>query len=1225
MLDNDADVDGGALVVSAVTPLDPAIGTVQIDARFDAILYTPAQNFAGIAMFGYTVDDGAGGSDDGIVTLFVGCDIGNAAVAPQYRVLQAGFGGASLVFPGAAAQNAAGVDVGGGFLRLTSDAARQRGAAYLQPQLSLTPATSFAAQFTFVISGGSTSGADGAGMAFVLSAGGAPLLGGLGATLGIPPPSQPSVAFEIDTISNVAAGLDIAGGNSVAVTVNRNMMSGDGRQSDVSMPMALNDGSAHRVRVQYDAPTTTTRLLVDGVLVLTVSDVDVFAALAASPSDADVDVNVGFTASTSMVTQNEHIVLAFDMTTVDGDPAQCQCGRPEANDDAYTTAESATPFTFTPPSSVLDNDVDHDGDALAVIAVDTSGLPSGFAVAPIAGGGLFGIDVPAGFVGNASFTYTLSDGRDTASATVPLCIGPTNDAPVALDDEYHTEFCSTAVPQLIGVRDNDFDADGDAPLTIVVATQPTNGAGSVAVNGNGQLEYTPSQNFAGTASFTYTLMDPDGASSAPATVTLFVGCDSAPAPRAPLFDVRAGDFDIADLELPGGSQNVAVVTTDGSLVLTGDAADQRGAAYFVATVEFTDSTSFVASFSLIIGDGIKADGADGIAFVLTAAAPALGGGSGGLGITNQPQSVAFEIDYNPDNATDVGDNAVTVTVNGMMMANAMRESSLTTVVLIEYDAATTTITFAIDGDVKLTVTDVDVHAALDSGATSAASHCAAPWRGSAATRRACSRACRSTSSSTTRCRSTSTAAPTRRRRTSGSSSSATHERFVFLKWGASAFEGLQIVPPGGGIVHQVNLEYLARIVFASDDDATTAAANAHHADVAAQPLLYFDTLVGTDSHTPMVNGLGVLGWGVGGIEAEAAMLGQPMSIVLPEVVGYELRGALPAGATATDLVLTVVRNLRAHGVVGKFVEFFGDGVRALSIADRSTIANMAPEYGATCGYFPIDAATLDYLRLTGRDEARVARVEAYCRALGMFGADAQRAVRYSATLALDLATVVPSLAGPKRPEDYVPLADMHADFARCLAAPVGFKGFAVADAAARAATATVAHGGREYTIGHGSVVIAAITSCTNTSNPAVLMAAGLLAKRAVEAGLRVRPYIKTSLAPGSGVVVEYLREAGLLTYLEQLGFHVVGKGCTTCIGNSGPLPDAVAAAIDDKDLVVAGVLSGNRNFEGRIHSHVRANYLASPPLVVLYALAGTVCSATCSLWSRSTPAARRPA
>jgi aconitate hydratase len=412
------------------------------------------------------------------------------------------------------------------------------------------------------------------------------------------------------------------------------------------------------------------------------------------------------------------------------------------------------------------------------------------------------------------------------------------------------------------------------------------------------------------------------------------------------------------------------------------------------------------------------------------------------------------------------------------------------------------------------------------------------------------------------------------------------ERYVFLRWGQGAFQNFRVVPPGTGIVHQVNLEYLGRVVMAGEGPAG--------GDGRARA--YFDTLVGTDSHTTMINGLGVLGWGVGGIEAEAAMLGQPVAMLVPRVVGVELRGALREGATATDLVLRVTELLRKHGVVGKFVEFFGPGLAALPLADRATISNMCPEYGATCALFPVDEETLRYLRLSGRSEAHVALVESYLRAQGLFHDEHTPAATYSERLALDLGTIEPSLAGPRRPQDRIALSDAKASFARAL--PELARG---ADAAA---AVDVEIEGERAKLGHGSVVIAAITSCTNTSNPSVMLAAGLLAKKAVERGLETPPWVKTSLAPGSQVVTGYLKDAGLLPYLEQLHFHLVGYGCTTCIGNSGPLPDPVQEAIDRGHLVVCSVLSGNRNFEARVHPAVRANYLMSPPLVVAYALAG---------------------
>ncbi len=412
------------------------------------------------------------------------------------------------------------------------------------------------------------------------------------------------------------------------------------------------------------------------------------------------------------------------------------------------------------------------------------------------------------------------------------------------------------------------------------------------------------------------------------------------------------------------------------------------------------------------------------------------------------------------------------------------------------------------------------------------------------------------------------------------------ERYAFLRWGQSAFANFDVVPPDTGIVHQVNLEYLARVVF--DGRAN------------GSPEAYPDTLVGTDSHTTMVNGLGVLGWGVGGIEAEAAMLGQPMPLLIPEVVGFELAGELPAGATATDLVLTVTQMLRKRGVVGKFVEFFGSGLSSLSLADRATLANMAPEYGATCGIFPVDDETLEYLRFTGRKPERIALVEAYAKAQGMFRTAGSKDSEYSDALTLDLATVEPSLAGPRRPHDRVPLSQSKKVW---LASLPELRAAAKSSGEARGKIPTRLDG-TDVEIGDGAVVVAAITSCTNTSNPSVLIGAGLLARNAVARGLAVKPWVKTSLAPGSKVVTDYLRESGLLASLEALRFHLVGYGCTTCIGNSGPLPEPVSKAIADGNLVVASVLSGNRNFEGRIQPQVRANYLASPPLVVAYALAG---------------------
>ncbi|KAK9284321.1 hypothetical protein L1049_023492 [Liquidambar formosana] len=415
------------------------------------------------------------------------------------------------------------------------------------------------------------------------------------------------------------------------------------------------------------------------------------------------------------------------------------------------------------------------------------------------------------------------------------------------------------------------------------------------------------------------------------------------------------------------------------------------------------------------------------------------------------------------------------------------------------------------------------------------------------------------------------------------------ERFAFLKWGSTAFHNMLVVPPGSGIVHQVNLEYLGRVVFNTDG------------------ILYPDSVVGTDSHTTMIDGLGVAGWGVGGIEAEAAMLGQPMSMVLPGVVGFKLSGKLRNGVTATDLVLTVTQMLRKHGVVGKFVEFYGDGMGELSLADRATIANMSPEYGATMGFFPVDHITLQYLKLTGRSDETVAMIEAYLRANKMFVDynEPQLERVYSSYLQLDLAEVEPCVSGPKRPHDRVPLKEMKVDWHSCLDNKVGFKGFAIPKQAQEKVAKFSFHG-QPAELKHGSVVIAAITSCTNTSNPSVMLGAALVAKKACELGLQVKPWVKTSLAPGSGVVTKYLLQSGLQKYLNQQGFHIVGYGCTTCIGNSGDLDETVASAITENDIVAAAVLSGNRNFEGRVHALTRANYLASPPLVVAYALAGTV-------------------
>ena len=418
------------------------------------------------------------------------------------------------------------------------------------------------------------------------------------------------------------------------------------------------------------------------------------------------------------------------------------------------------------------------------------------------------------------------------------------------------------------------------------------------------------------------------------------------------------------------------------------------------------------------------------------------------------------------------------------------------------------------------------------------------------------------------------------------------ERYEFLRWGQSAFDNFKVVPPATGIVHQVNLEYLAKAVqMYTDDEGRT--------------VLLPDSLVGTDSHTTMINGLGVLGWGVGGIEAEAAMLNQPIYMLMPEVIGFKLTGKLREGTTATDLVLVVTQMLRKKGVVDKFVEFYGTGLSKLSLADRATIANMAPEYGATMGFFPVDDETLSYMRRTGRDEALVKTVEAYCKEQGLFRTDATPDPEFTDTMELDLSTVEPSMAGPKRPQDRVLLSDMKSTFEQSLRTPIDKRGFAL-DEAAIERTGRMGQEGSEVEVGHGVVVIAAITSCTNTSNPSVMIGAGLVAKKAVERGLTVKPYVKTSLAPGSRVVTEYLDKAGLTPYLQALGFYTVGYGCTTCIGNSGPLPEKISSSIKENNLVASAVLSGNRNFEGRINPSVKANYLASPPLVVAYALAGTV-------------------
>ena len=417
------------------------------------------------------------------------------------------------------------------------------------------------------------------------------------------------------------------------------------------------------------------------------------------------------------------------------------------------------------------------------------------------------------------------------------------------------------------------------------------------------------------------------------------------------------------------------------------------------------------------------------------------------------------------------------------------------------------------------------------------------------------------------------------------------ERYEFLHWGQKTFNNFRVVPPATGIVHQVNLEYLAQVVIAQDEN--------------DQHLVYPDTLVGTDSHTTMINALGVVGWGVGGIEAEAAMLGQPLDMLAPDVVGFKLHGELPEGVTATDLTLTVVQMLRQKGVVGKFVEFFGPGLEVISLPDRATIANMAPEYGATIGFFPVDDETLRYLALTGRSPELIERIERYTKEQGLYRTPDTPQPGFTDTLELDLNTVEPSLAGPKRPQDRVPLGGMQRAFRLALTAPKSERGFELLQEDTERKVMVGMNGGQAE-IGHGSVVIAAITSCTNTSNPSVMVGAGLLAKKAVERGLHSKPYVKTSLAPGSRVVTEYLEKAGLMEPLAELGFNLVGYGCTTCIGNSGPLSGEIVKAITGSDLVAAAVLSGNRNFEGRIHPYVRANYLASPPLVVAYALAGTI-------------------
>ena len=405
------------------------------------------------------------------------------------------------------------------------------------------------------------------------------------------------------------------------------------------------------------------------------------------------------------------------------------------------------------------------------------------------------------------------------------------------------------------------------------------------------------------------------------------------------------------------------------------------------------------------------------------------------------------------------------------------------------------------------------------------------------------------------------------------------ERYQFLRWGQTAFDNFKVVPPGTGIVHQVNIEYLARVVMTKDVDGITFA--------------YPDSCVGTDSHTTMVNGLGVLGWGVGGIEAEAAMLGQPVSMLIPKVVGFKLTGAIPTGATATDVVLTITEMLRKHGVVGKFVEFYGNGVSRVPLANRATIGNMSPEFGSTVAIFPIDEVTLDYLRTTGRTEDQIALVEAYTKAQGLWH-DPELEPVYSEYLELDLSTVVPSIAGPKRPQDRIPLSMSKTAFSKDVKTYAS-KSFD-----------PVSVSGKDYKLEHGAVTIASITSCTNTSNPSVMLAAGLLAKKAVEKGLKAKPWVKTSLAPGSKVVTEYYDKSGLTPYLDKLGFNLVGYGCTTCIGNSGPLADEISSAINENELAVSAVLSGNRNFEGRINPDVKMNYLASPPLVIAYSLAGTM-------------------
>jgi len=416
------------------------------------------------------------------------------------------------------------------------------------------------------------------------------------------------------------------------------------------------------------------------------------------------------------------------------------------------------------------------------------------------------------------------------------------------------------------------------------------------------------------------------------------------------------------------------------------------------------------------------------------------------------------------------------------------------------------------------------------------------------------------------------------------------ERYEFLKWGQEAFSNFRVVPPATGIVHQVNLEYLGEVVMTGEDQGGS--------------VVFPDSLVGTDSHTTMINGLGIVGWGVGGIEAEAVMLGQPIYMLTPDVVGFKLTGRLPEGATATDLVLVVTEMLREKGVVNKFVEYFGPALSNMSLPDRATLANMCPEYGATVGFFPVDDETINFLKRTGRSPELISLVENYCKSQGLFRTDDTPDPEFTDLVELDLRSVQPSLAGPNRPQDRILLSDMQPEFQRSLTRSYGQRGFALSEADL-SKKGRVSTNGQGEEIGHGAVVIAAITSCTNTSNPSVMIGAGLLAKNAVDRGLAVKPYVKTSLAPGSKVVTSYLKNAGLLTYLEDLGFHLVGYGCTTCIGNSGPLPEAVSNAVREEDLVVVSVLSGNRNFEGRVHSQVKASYLASPPMVVAYALAGT--------------------